>query len=182
VALFVVGRRLTQYSLHDGLVVGAAVGFGFGAMESSGYALVSMFTPNGLSLANLIDTEVLRGILAPLGHGLWTGILGGVLFEEASGGRLRFTLKVIGAYLLVALLHALWDSMRGIALVIATILTGLTVVQRQDLRLGMPLQPTPEQVQVFSLTEFIGMGVLSIVGLAILVHLWRKREPFAGVI
>lgn len=178
-AILIIARGLRQYTLHDGLVVGAAVGFGFGAMESSGYALVSMFTPNGLSLANLVDTEVLRGVLAPLGHGMWTGIVGGVLFEESTGARLRFTGKLFGAYLLVSLLHALWDSMRGIAIVLTELFAGLTAVQRQDLRLGMPLHPTAAQTQLFSTIELVGMALVSVVGLAILVHLWRKREPFS---
>jgi len=179
IALWLVARRLARYTLHDGLVLGAAVGFGFAAMESSGYALTSIFTPDGLSLANLVDTELLRGLLSPLGHGLWTAILGAVLFESShTGVRLRFTRKVFGAYLLVALLHALWDSMHGIALVLTTLITGLNLNQRQDLQLGMPVQPSPQQVQAFITIEFVGMLIVSVIGLSILVHLWRKREPF----
>ncbi len=54
--------------------LGAAVGFGFAAFESAGYAFNALFTASGLSLPNLVETEVLRGVLAPLGHGLWTAI------------------------------------------------------------------------------------------------------------
>jgi hypothetical protein len=40
--------------------------------------------------------EVLRGILAPVGHGLWTAILGGTLFAVAAGrGRLRLSRDVL---------------------------------------------------------------------------------------
>jgi RsiW-degrading membrane proteinase PrsW (M82 family) len=180
IALIMVARKLGRYSLHDGLVLGAAVGFGFGAMESSGYALVAMFTQNGLSLGSLVQTEILRGLLSPLGHGLWTGILGGVLFE-VSDTRLRFTKKVFGAYLLVALLHTLWDSMHGIALFITTILTGLTPQQEIGVRLGVPVQPTPAQIQMFDTVQLGGMVVISIVGIAILAHLWRKRQPFSDL-
>jgi protease PrsW len=38
-----------------------------------------VFTLEGLSVRNLVETEVLRGVLTPLGHGVWTAILGGVL-------------------------------------------------------------------------------------------------------
>jgi hypothetical protein len=73
-------------------VLGAAVGLGFAAFESAGYAFNALFTSSGLSLADLVETEVLRGILAPVGHGLWTAILGGVLFAAAARhGRLRLT-------------------------------------------------------------------------------------------
>jgi RsiW-degrading membrane proteinase PrsW (M82 family) len=180
VALILVARKLDRYSLHDGLVLVAAVGFGFGAMESSGYALVAMFTQNGLSLANLVQVEILRGLLSPLGHGLWTGILGGVLFE-VSDTRIHFTRKVFGAYLLVALLHTLWDSMHGIALFVTTVLTGLTPRQQIGVRLGVPVQPTPAQMQTFVAVQLGGMVVLAIIGIGILVHLWRKRQPFSDL-
>ncbi|MGZ3667767.1 MAG: PrsW family intramembrane metalloprotease, partial [Ktedonobacterales bacterium] len=123
-ALALVAWRLPRYTTRDGVVLGAAVGFGFGALESAGYAFTSLLVQNGpyiigLSLPNLVATELLRGVLAPVGHGLWTAILGGVLFRASSGAKHpRITLGVVGTYLLVSLLHALWDSMRGIALVL----------------------------------------------------------------
>ena len=90
VVLWVLARRLPHYTVRDGMVLGAAVGFGFAAFESAGYAFNALFTPGGLPLLNLVETEVLRGILTPLGHGLWTAILGGVLFGVAARkGRLR---------------------------------------------------------------------------------------------
>ena len=64
--------------MRDGVVLGAAVGFGFGALEITGYAFASMLTSGGLSIPDLVQTEVIRGLMAPLGHGLWTGIAGGV--------------------------------------------------------------------------------------------------------
>jgi RsiW-degrading membrane proteinase PrsW (M82 family) len=56
-------------------VLGTTVGFGFAALESSGYALAAMIVREDhtltLSLGSLIFTELLRGLLAPAGHGLW---------------------------------------------------------------------------------------------------------------
>ncbi|TMJ14661.1 MAG: PrsW family intramembrane metalloprotease, partial [Bacillati bacterium ANGP1] len=64
-ALMFVARRLPYHSVRDGIVLGATVGFGFGALESSGYALTSLITIRGpevsLSLGNLVFTELLRG-------------------------------------------------------------------------------------------------------------------------
>jgi RsiW-degrading membrane proteinase PrsW (M82 family) len=97
--LWLLARRLPRYTMRDGIVLGAAVGFGFAALESAGYAFNALFTANGLSLLNLVETEVLRGILAPVGHGLWTAIVGGVVFAAAAGrGRLRLTGGVVGGY------------------------------------------------------------------------------------
>jgi protease PrsW len=91
-ALWLLARRLPRYSMRDGIVLGAAVGLGFAALESAGYAFNALFTMEGLSLVNLVETEVLRGLLTPVGHGLWTAILGGVLFATAAeGGRLRLS-------------------------------------------------------------------------------------------
>jgi RsiW-degrading membrane proteinase PrsW (M82 family) len=85
-ALWLLAWRLPRYSMRDGIVLGAAVGLGFAALESAGYAFNALFTMEGLSLQNLVETEVLRGLLTPLGHGLWTAILGGVLFRTAAEG------------------------------------------------------------------------------------------------
>ena len=86
-ALWLVARRLPRYTMRDGIVLGAAVGFGFAAFESAGYAFNALFTAGGPSLLNLVETEVLRGILTPVGHGLWTAILGGTLFGVAAAPR-----------------------------------------------------------------------------------------------
>ena len=83
-ALWLLALRLPRYSMRDGMVLGAAVGLGFAAFESAGYAFNALFTTGGLSLQNLVETEVLRGLLTPVGHGLWTAILGGVLFRTAA--------------------------------------------------------------------------------------------------
>ena len=90
--MWLLARRLPRYTMRDGIVLGATVGFGFAAFESAGYAFNALFTNNGLSLINVVETEVLRGILTPVGHGLWTAILGGALFGVAARrGRLRLT-------------------------------------------------------------------------------------------
>jgi protease PrsW len=65
--------------MREGIILGAIVGLGFTAPENAGYAFNAMFTVEGLSLRNLVQTEILRGVLTPLGHGVWTAILGGVL-------------------------------------------------------------------------------------------------------
>jgi protease PrsW len=187
-ALLFIARRLAHYTIRDGIVLGAAVGFGFGALESSGYALTSLFVARGggivaFSLSSLVFTEILRGILAPLGHGLWTAILGGVLFGTTRDGRLRFTWKLAGAYLLVSLLHTLWDAMRGIAFVLSAIFTA-TPAQRMALAEGVLLPPTIKQVRTFLSIEIGGLAFISIVGFLTLWILWRRgaqtRTPDYG--
>jgi RsiW-degrading membrane proteinase PrsW (M82 family) len=85
VTVVLLARKLPRYTLRDGAIFGAAVGFGFAAFESSGYAFNAALTRQGLDLRALVETEILRGLLAPVGHGLWTAILGAVLFRAATG-------------------------------------------------------------------------------------------------
>ncbi|MFI6505117.1 PrsW family intramembrane metalloprotease [Nonomuraea typhae] len=155
-ALMLLTRGLKHRSVKDGLVLGATVGFGFAAFESAGYAFNAMFTGEGLSLAQMVETEILRGVLAPVGHGLWTAIAGGMLF--AAGGRL--TGKVILTYLGVSLLHALWDSMNGLAIAITLLLTGRPW-QFQLIRIGKVPDVTDAQVHVFTALNWGGLVVIS---------------------
>ena len=138
-ALLIVTRRMGRRHTRDGVVLGAAVGFGFAASESAGYAFEVLISSGG-SLLAMVQTELLRGALAPLGHGLWTAILGGVVFRRINrvhGETLRHAparfgdacgLSVVAAYLGVAVLHALWDSMARSVLVLQVQLVGLAVV------------------------------------------------------
>ncbi|MEN3310416.1 MAG: protease PrsW [Micromonosporaceae bacterium] len=97
-ALVLVTRHMTRRDTRDGILLGATVGFGFAAFETAGYAFNALLTVRGLSLTNLVQTELLRGVLAPVGHGLWTAILGGVYFRGAGRGR-RITLPLVLTYL-----------------------------------------------------------------------------------
>ena len=178
-ALIFIARRLPYHSVRDGVVLGATVGFGFGALESSGYALTSLFNISGhevsLSLGNLVFTELIRGVLAPVGHGLWTAVLGGVLFGASGGGRLRLTRKVFGAYLVVALLHTLWDAMRGLAFVLTALFTA-TPAQRIAIMEGVLVPPTIKQVKAFLTIEIGGLVLISLCGLLMLWRLWHTPD------
>ncbi|GAA5044609.1 RsiW-degrading membrane proteinase PrsW (M82 family) [Thermocatellispora tengchongensis] len=168
-ALMFVARRMTRRTGRDGLVLGATVGFGFAAFESAGYAFNALFAGDGLSLSQLVETEVLRGLLAPVGHGLWTAIVGGVLF----GRGFRISGAVLGAYAGVAVLHALWDSMSAIAIAITLVLTGRPW-QFQALRLGQVPEVTTAQVHLYTVLNWAGLLLVSLVALAWLLDVSRR--------
>jgi RsiW-degrading membrane proteinase PrsW (M82 family) len=173
-ALWLLARRLPRYTMRDGIVLGAAVGFGFAAFESAGYAFNALFTSDGLSLHNVVETEVLRGILTPVGHGLWTAILGGTLFAVAARrGRLRLSGAVVGWYVLVALLHGLWDASQGIAVWLTLVLTG-TQAQWLLIRLGEAPNVTPAQVHLFTILSWALLALDALLGLLILRRRWRR--------
>lgn len=109
-ALIVVAQRLRRYTTTDGLVLGATVGFGFASLESSGYAFNALLS-NGGGLSALVFSVISRGFLAPLGHGLWTGVLGLFLFAAAEQqNRLRISGRLVGMYFLIAGIHFVWDG------------------------------------------------------------------------
>jgi protease PrsW len=176
-ALLLVARHLARYTVRDGIVLGATVGFGFAALESSGYALTALVVTQGsqvsLSLTNLVFTEFLRGILSPVGHGLWTAIVGGVLFRASRNGRLHVSRGVVGAYLFVSVLHALWDSMRGIA----TIVTAIVAARRMP-GIGVGgsalAMPDADLTSIFFAIEVGGLMVVSLIGIAVLASRWRR--------
>ena len=153
VAIVFVAWGLHSFRRRDGMVLGAAVGFGFAALESSGYALASLFVVQGgqllLSFPSVIFTELTRGVLAPFGHGLWSAILGGVIFHAARNGRLRLTWGVLVAYLGVSILHAAFDIFGGIPGYIVISIIGLVPLvyfwRRGDRGIGFGRRTQPAQ-------------------------------------
>lgn len=128
-AILFIAWRMHSYHTRDGIVLGATIGFGFAALESSGYALVSLFVVQGhmliLSLTSVVVTELIRGVLAPFGHGLWSAILGGVIFRGSRDGHFRLTWGVLVAFLGVSALHAAFDNIGSIAGYVAISIVGL---------------------------------------------------------
>jgi RsiW-degrading membrane proteinase PrsW (M82 family) len=173
-ALWILARGLHTYLVRDGIVLGATVGFGFAAFESAGYAFNALFTMKGLSLGSLVETEVLRGVLTPVGHGLWTGIMGGVLFHAARNGRLRLSLGVVIWYLVVSGLHAFWDASGGIAAIIVLILT-LNSAQMQLLQLGRVPAPTEQQALLFTVVTWAFLLIDALIGVGLL-WAWARRR------
>ena len=168
-------RRLQHKFAFDGLILGASVGFGFAAFESAGYAFTALFTEQGLSLTQLVQTELLRGLLAPVGHGLWTAILGGVLFSASGRRQFNFTGRLLLSYLGVALLHALWDSMHSIALLVTLVLTGTPSEVELFVQGSDPIR-TQEQANLFTVFSWGGLILVSLIGLLWLRHVRRRAD------
>jgi RsiW-degrading membrane proteinase PrsW (M82 family) len=110
--VLVVSRNRPHDSELEGVIIGAAAGMGFAALESTGYVFTA-FLASGGSLVPIVGVTLLRGLLAPIGHGTWTAILAGVLYRETARRRFRIDRDVVGAFLTVVLLHGLWDGLPG---------------------------------------------------------------------
>jgi RsiW-degrading membrane proteinase PrsW (M82 family) len=146
-AVLIVARRMRSRSQIDGLLLGAAVGMGFAALESTGYAFTAFLTSQGHASASIFST-ILRGLLAPFGHGTWTAILGAVLFQQSGQRGFRITFPVILTYLFVSLLHALWD--------------------------GFPLFLFPFVVGVSGVTIPLASVIIGILGLIVLTVFYQR--------
>jgi len=155
-------------------VLGATVGLGFAAFESAGYALVASFTVHGLSLVDLVSTELLRGLLPPFGHGVWTAITGALLFSSSGRDRFVVTGRLVAGLIGVSILHGLWDSMDNIAIMLTYVLSGRPW-QYRLLELGYIPQPTPDQVRLFTFLSWAGLVGVALVGVLWLARLLRGR-------
>jgi len=130
-----------------GIILGAAVGMGFAAFESTGYSFASFLASNG-NLTDTVFVTLLRGILSPLGHGTWTAILAGVLFRESTARKYHITPLVIATYITVSILHGLWDGLPSIF--VNFVLPGIDF--------------------------FIAEGIIGVFGMALLVRSWRVAK------
>ncbi len=112
-AVYMIAKTRKHDSELSGIILGAATGMGYAALESMGYGFVAFLQSHG-SISFTQEIILFRGLLSPIGHGTWTAILAGVLFRESSTRRFVINSKVTIAYLGVATLHGLWDSLPGI--------------------------------------------------------------------
>jgi RsiW-degrading membrane proteinase PrsW (M82 family) len=173
-ALWLMARRLPRRTVRDGIVLGAAVGLGFAAFESAGYAFDALFTSNSLSLLNLVETEGLRAVLSPFGHGTWTALVGGALFAVLGthgAVRRRRAISLLGVYLVVVLLHAFWDAASGIAVWLTLLLTGGPTQLMTPL--GEVAAVTQQQVHIYTVLSWALMLLDGLVGLLLLWLRWR---------
>ncbi|GAA2754541.1 PrsW family intramembrane metalloprotease [Amnibacterium kyonggiense] len=176
VLVVVIGRHLVPKTARQGALLGATVGAGFAAFESAGYAFNAALGRGGIDLLGLLQTEAVRSVLTPLGHVLWTAVLGAALFAASRDGRrYRFAVGVVLAYLLVAVLHGLWDAMGGISTIIAIVATGNAVpaFEYDTLRPG-----TQGEVGGISNGVYVlGLGVVSVLGGLTLRGIVRHHRP-----
>jgi RsiW-degrading membrane proteinase PrsW (M82 family) len=95
----------------NGLLLGAAVGTGFAAFESAGYAFRA-----GLEAGSLAMREVIlsRGLLAPFTHIVWTAMAAGALWRVKGAAPFRWRMLQDSGFRRVfavaVVLHMIWDS------------------------------------------------------------------------
>lgn len=112
VVVLIVGRFTRYKWILNGLLFGAAIGMGFAAFESAGYAFRSE------NFDAMVDNLILRGLLSPFMHIVWTAnasaalwmVKGDRKFSWNMLGDMRF-LRVLFSSMI---LHMIWNADFGI--------------------------------------------------------------------
>ncbi len=134
IIVYVFLRRLGHLRILSAMLIGAAVGAGFAAFESSGYAM-QLLLENGWE--TMMGAIFLRGFLTPGGHVTWAAISGAALVIAArSAGGLSLGIfgnrKFLRLFIIPVALHGLWDSplaaIGSSLFLVPTILTALVWV------------------------------------------------------
>ena len=174
VIFVVVGWRVAPKLGRQGALLGAVVGAGFAAFESSGYAFNAGLTQRGVDVVSMLETEAVRAVLTPVGHVLWTAILGAAIFAAARGGvKYRFAWSIPLVFVIVAVLHSLWDSMGFISAIIAIAITGGV---RTQLAYGQLLRPTVTKIKNLSTIFYVlGLAIISVLGILAL-RVWARHK------
>lgn len=101
--------RIGRYKwVLNGLLLGAAIGTGFAAFESAGYAYRST------DFQSIVDSIVLRGLLAPFMHIVWTANAAAALWMVKGDRKFNFSMVSDMRFLRVMissmLLHMIWNA------------------------------------------------------------------------
>jgi RsiW-degrading membrane proteinase PrsW (M82 family) len=122
-----------------GLLFGVASGMGFAALETMGYGLVALIESRG-QIGPAEDVLLIRGLLSPVGHAAWTGLVCAALWRRPLSWP-----TVAAAFATAVALHTLWDSTDSTLLRTAIgVLSGaLLVAQIHHARLARPVIAEP---------------------------------------
>ncbi|MDA8369389.1 MAG: PrsW family intramembrane metalloprotease [Nocardiopsaceae bacterium] len=166
-------RRHEIDSYTDGVIYAAMVATGFAFTENILYFLSSYFEAGFFGFA---FTFVLRGLISPFGHPLYTAMIGiGVAYTAINRGGLRFLAPFIG-WVAAVVLHGLWNGSTlfgwlgfGIAYVLLFfVLLSVIVIAVQDRR---------RQVAAIShyLPPYIATGLVSPADIRMLSSMGGRR-------
>ena len=124
-ALLLIAHKVKYKWTLNGLVFGGAVGAGFAAFESAGYAFnkglddlaLQTFGLGAANLGGVFDSIWVRGFLTPGGHVAWTALVGAALWKVK--GEQPFALVMLKderfwrVFALAVGLHMIWNSQFG---------------------------------------------------------------------
>jgi len=106
----VINNPRYRYTLN-GLLLGAAVGTGFAAFESAGYAFRAGLEDGSIAMGDVI---LRRGLLAPFTHIVWSAMAAGALWRVKRNAPFSWRMveesRFRRVFAVAVILHMLWDS------------------------------------------------------------------------
>jgi RsiW-degrading membrane proteinase PrsW (M82 family) len=116
IVALLLGRTTRYHWILNGLLLGAAIGTGFAAFESSGYAFEAMLRADNVYVG--VANIVLRGIGAPFTHIVWTANSAAALWLVKGNRPFSWDMLKAPAFLRVfissVLIHMCWDAPFGL--------------------------------------------------------------------
>ena len=116
IVALLLGRTTRYHWILNGLLLGAAIGTGFAAFESSGYAFEAMLRADNVDVG--VANIVLRGINAPFTHIVWTANSAAALWLVKGNRPFTWDMLKAPAFLRVfissVLIHMCWDAPFGL--------------------------------------------------------------------
>jgi protease PrsW len=182
--VYAFARGLRHDDVRDGMVLGAVIGAGFAAFESTGYAVQTLLDHAGSSQAvlDIMETEATRAMLAPFGHILWTALLGGALFASTRNGRFTLTWRLVLTFVGVVALHSLWDESEGWAIMVAKGVTGAGWDLVWPNAQAWVEAPDKDARLWFNIASDALLALLAIAGTVWITVTWRRtRQPRPGI-
>jgi RsiW-degrading membrane proteinase PrsW (M82 family) len=160
---------------RDGMVLGATVGAGFAAFESTGYAFQTFMKHSGdHAILDVFSTEAQRAVLAPFGHITWTALLGGAIFAAWRRDAFGPIAPVLWTFVGVVALHAAWDATYGWSIIIAQGVEGSGWFAGWPNTTDWIGTPTGSELWAFNITYGLFIGLNALIGTVWLVRRWRR--------
>jgi RsiW-degrading membrane proteinase PrsW (M82 family) len=112
IVFMVFGRNKTLKWGQNGMLLGAAIGCGFAAFESAGYAFMQLLNQQGLP--TFTDNILLRAAHAPFTHIIWTANAAAALWfvkgERTFSPVMLFNGFFVRVFVSSMLLHMIWNA------------------------------------------------------------------------
>ena len=111
IALLLITNASRYRYIHNGILLGAAVGAGFASFESMGYAFRVLL---GSGSDSFLDNITVRGLLSPFAHIVWTAMIGGALWKVRQEKKFRWNMlrdaRFLKIFFIAVGLHMIWNA------------------------------------------------------------------------
>ncbi|MFG1710205.1 PrsW family intramembrane metalloprotease [Nonomuraea sp. M3C6] len=164
-------RRAELDGSTDGIIYASMVGLGFAMSENVSYYIAALNSESGVK--GLAVTVVLRGILSPLAHPLFSSMIGVAVAYAAQRGGSERVIYILAGWSGAMILHGLWNGLASYGgfpglvvaylalLVVLIVLIGVVFRDRRRIvaliqRYLPPYEPTKlvGQADIFMLSAF----------------------------